>query len=129
MQTTDVTEALSALASEWREAKKVEDDARKQRVQIESRIIDLIGCKEEGSQTVDAGDWKIKVTGKINRTLDQAAWEAIAPSIPEALRPVTYKPALDMKGLRYLKDNEPDTYRRIAEAIVAKPGKPAVEVK
>jgi len=124
-QTTD----LPHLAQLWREAKRAEEEARKERVAIEQQIINVTGCKEEGSQTHDAGDWKVRVTGKINRTLDQAAWESIAPSIPEDLRPVEYAPKLDTKGLRYLESNHPDVYRRMAEAIVAKPGKPSVEVK
>lgn len=122
-------DTLEELAIQWREAKRAEEQSRKARVAVEEAIIELTGCKEEGSQTYEAGDWKVRVTGKMNRTLDQAAWESIAPTIPEAMRPVEYVPKLDTKGLRYLKNNEPDTYQRICEAIVAKPGKPAVEVK
>lgn len=124
-QSTD----LNHLASLWREAKRDEEESRNARVAIEQQIINVTGCKEEGSQTHDAGEWRITVTGKINRTLDRAAWESIAPHIPEGLRPVEYQPKLDTKGLRYLQSNEPDVYRRVAEAIVAKPGKPSVEVK
>lgn len=120
---------LPRLAELWRAAKRDEDAARNARIAIEQQIINVTGCKEEGSQTHDAGEWKITVTGKINRTLDRAAWESIAPTIPEALRPVEYKPTLDIKGLRYLQEKNPDVYRRVAEAIVAKPGKPAVQIK
>ena len=120
---------LNHLAELWREAKRDEDESRQARIAIEQQIVNVTGCKEEGSQTHQTDDWKITVTGKINRTLDRAAWESIAPSIPEHLRPVEYAPKLDTKGLSYLQDNDPDTYRRVAEAIVAKPGKPSVEVK
>ena len=120
---------LEKLADEWRNAKRAEDDARKARIAVEESIITHTGCKEEGSQTFEAGEWKVRVTGKLNRTLDQAAWESIAPTIPEAMRPVEYAPKLDTKGLRYLENNEPDVYKRVCEAIVTKPGKPAVEVK
>ena len=124
-QTTD----LSRLAERWLDAKRNEDSAKQSRIAIEQQIINVTGCKEEGSQTHDAGEWKVRVTGKINRTLDHAAWESIAPSIPEDLRPVEYAPKLDARGLRYLESHQPDIYRRVAEAIVAKPGKPSVEVK
>ena len=124
-----MTEELSTLALHWRDAKRAEEIARDNRIRIEEEIIALAGCKDEGSETHKAGDWKIRITGKINRTLDVAAWETIAPSIPEQMRPVVYAPKLDTKGLRYLENNEPEVYARIAQAIVAKPGKPAVEVK
>ena len=122
-------QTLEKLANEWRNAKRAEDDARKARIAVEESIISHTGCKEEGSQTFEAGEWKVRVTGKLNRTLDQAAWESIAPTIPEAMRPVEYAPKLDTKGLRYLENNEPEVYKRVCEAIVTKPGKPAVEVK
>lgn len=122
-------QTLEKLANEWRNAKRAEDDARKARIAVEESIISHTGCKEEGSQTFEAGEWKVRVTSKLNRTLDQAAWESIAPTIPEAMRPVEYAPKLDTKGLRYLENNEPEVYKRVCEAIVTKPGKPAVEVK
>jgi hypothetical protein len=120
---------LESLAEQWREAKRAEDEARDRRVEIESRIIEQTGVKEEGSQTHSAGDWKIKVTGKLNRKLDADAWADVEPSIPEDLRPVSYTPKLETKGLRYLEANEPDVYRMVARAIETKPDKPAVEVK
>lgn len=126
---TDQPTDLQHLAELWREAKRDEDDAKQARIAIEQQIINVTGCKEEGSQTHKAGDWKITVTGKLNHTLDQAAWESIAPNIPEELRPVEYKPTLDTKGLRYLESNNPDVYQSVCEAIVTKPGKPSVEVK
>lgn len=117
------------LATDWLLAKRAEDAARDARIQVEADIIDALGCEEEGSKTHDLEGVKVTITGKINRTLDRAAWEGVAPSIPENMRPVEYKPSLDLKGLRYLQDNEPDLYRMVAEAITAKPGKPSVSVK
>ncbi len=120
---------LEHLANLWREAKRDEEESRNARIAIEQQIINVTGCKEEGSETHRAGDYRVTVTGKINRTLDRAAWESIAPHIPEELRPVEYQPKLDTKGLRYLESNNPEVYRRVCEAIVTKPGKPSVEVK
>lgn len=120
---------LETLANAWRKAKRAENEARAKRVAVEQQIIDATGCREEGSQTHEAGPYKITVTGKLNRTLDQAAWEQIAPQIPEQMRPVSYAPKLDVKGLRYLQNNEPETFRLIAPAITTKPGKPAVSIK
>lgn len=120
---------LADLGQQWRAAKAAETQANKTRVAIEQQIVALVGCKEEGSATHDAGLFKVIVTGKINRTLDRAAWETIAPTIPEALRPVEYAPRLDLKGLRYLENNEPEIYRQVAQAITARPGKPSISIK
>lgn len=120
---------LETLAHQWREAKAAETAANKARIEIESQMIALTGCKEEGSQTHDAGALKVTITGKLNRTLDRALWSEIERTIPKALRPVEYVPRLDTKGLRYLENNEPDIYRTIAKALTVKPGKPAVSVK
>ena len=122
-------DTLPTLAESWRAAKRAEESAREERVRIEEEIIAITGCREEGSQTYAAGDWKITVTGKLTRKLDADAWARIESSIPEAMRPVKYAPILDTKGLRYLENNEPDIYRLVAKAIETKPAKPAVSIK
>lgn len=120
---------LEKLAENWKAFKSAERAAQAARLEVEEQIIALTGAKEEGALTVDAGEYKICVTAKLTRTLDPVKWEDIKESIPERMRPVTYKPALDLKGLRYLELNEPDTYRIIAKAIETKPAKTSVEVK
>lgn len=120
---------LANLANQWRDAKRDEENARDHRLRIEQEIIELTGHKEEGSQTHKAGDWKVTVTGKLTRKLDADKWAEIEPSIPEAMRPVIHKPTLETKGLRYLENNEPEIFARIAKAIETKPAKPAVTVK
>jgi len=120
---------LEDLAEAWRIAKRDEDQTRKERVEIEEEIVARTGIKEEGSQTHEAGEHKVKVTGKLNRTLDAETWENIKHTIPETMRPVEYKPTLDTKGLRYLENNEPETYAKVAEALTTKPAKPSIEVK
>lgn len=117
------------LATDWILAKQAENAARDARIQVEKEIIEALGCEEEGSKTHDLDGIKVTITGKINRTLDPAAWESIARKIPAHLRPVEYKPALDIKGLRYLQKHNPDLYLMASEAITAKPGKPSVSVK
>jgi len=120
---------LESLASDWREAKRKEEAARDERVEIEERIVELTGHKEEGSEAHKAGDYKVTVTGKLNRRLDVEAWANVEPQIPEEMRPVKYEPKLDTKGLRYLEEKQPDIYRMVAQAIETKPAKTAVQVK
>ena len=120
---------IEQLANDWRESKRTEENARDARLRIEQEILGQTGCKEEGSQTHDAGDYKITVTGKLNRKLNADKWREIEDSIPEALRPVEYKPSLDARGLRYLENNEPDIYRQVCQAIETKPAKPSITIK
>jgi len=122
-------ENLTELAAQWLSAKDAEKRIRDKRVEIEKEIMMITGCKEEGSKTHQAGDYKITVTGKLTRKLDVPKWNDVEEKIPEALRPVTYKPTLDTKGLRYLEDNEPDVFRIIADAIETKPAKPTITIK
>ena len=64
-------------------------------------------------------------------TLDRAALEAVRAEVPAALfeQAIEYKPALKTAGLRYLQQNEPETYAVLAQAITAKPAKPSVRVE
>jgi len=124
----DITN-LDSLAVAWAEAKAEEKAAVEKRVAIEQYIIAQTGQKDEGSmtRTSDAGH-KITITARINRRLDADKWAEIEDTIPEALRPVKYKPSLDLKGIRYLKANEPETYAACAQAFTSTPGKTGVKV-
>lgn len=117
------------LFEEWMQYKHQEDTARNNRIEVEQQIVDQLGCKQEGSQTHKTDGYKVTITGKINRTLDVATWDSVVDKVPTNLSPVVYKPSLDAKGLKYLQQNEPDVYRIVAEAITAKPGKPAIKVE
>lgn len=120
---------VEALSRFWIEATQMEASWRKTRLLMEGAILDITGSKPEGSETHAAGDFKVTVTGKMTRTLDADLWESVKDSIPEDLRPVTYNPSLDLKGLRYLQNNEPEIYAIAAKAIEMKPAKTAIAIK
>lgn len=120
---------LDELAKHLADCKSIEDDARGQRIKAEEALIAALGQKSEGSQTHKTDQWSVTITGKINRTLDVAAWDSIKGNIPPELQPVRYKPEIDLKGLRWLEENEKGVYATVAQAISAKPGKASVEVK
>jgi len=111
------------------DAKNAEDAAKKQRIELEEELVNLVGKKDEGSQTHKIGDYKVTITGKLTRSLDKKVWADIEQSIPHALRPVEYKPSLDTKGLKYLEDNEPEVFRTVSSAVTVKPAKTAVSIK
>lgn len=120
---------LNVLAKQWLAAKQSEQEANKARLSIEEQIVAITGNKAEGSETHDAGGAKITVTGKMSRTLDIGTWQGIESQVPSNLSPVIYKPSLDLKGLRYIEENEPEIYALVSKAIAMKPAKTAVAVK
>lgn len=120
---------LDELAAHLADCKSIEDEAKRQRIEAEEALITALGQKSEGSQTYKTEQWSVTITGKINRTLDVGAWNSIKTLIPEQLHPVRYKPEIDIKGLRWLEENDKGVYATVAQAISAKPGKASVEVK
>ena len=84
--------------------------------------------EEEGSKTftTNAGQ-KYRIIRKMNRKLDGKTLQLIRSRIPENLLPLKVEEILDKKKLKYLQNNEPDTYLLMATAIIAKPGKAAIE--
>lgn len=86
--------------------------------------------KDEGAVTTETDAYRVTVTYGVNRTVDQAALNALWPTIPEGARRVfPVKHGIDVKELRHWQNNEPETYAVLAQAITAKPAKPAVKVE
>lgn len=124
--------AVDTLAVQWVEQKRIEEQANKRRVEIEAQIIAALGEPDEGSATHELVDGsKLTITSKITRTVDEAAWRSIMADIPEHLRPISFaeKAVLDLKGLRWLMENEPRMYNRVAAAVTAKKAKSALSLK
>lgn len=119
----------SEVFETWLDAKHEEDKAREARIEAENKLVSLFGCKDEGSQTHKSDGYKVTITGRINRTIDEAAWDSVSDRVPVNLSPIKYKPQIDNRDLKYLQDNEPAIYRIVCEAITAKPGKPGVKVE
>lgn len=123
--------SIVELCEEWLSAKAVEDQATATRVAVEQKIIKGLGCPEEGTQTNEADVYKIKIDQRIIRKIDPKAWSLVVDQIPEALRPVSIKEtyAIDNKGVRWLKENEPGYYLLLCMAMEEKPAKPSVKVE
>lgn len=120
-------EACAALET----AKINEERARQARIDAETLVLRHAQAKDEGSLTMRGRQWKAVVTYGVNRTIDAAALDAIRHRVPPALfeQVIDYKPALNLAGLRFMRNNEPSTYAVLAEAITAKPAKPSVRLE
>lgn len=117
------------IAEELFAVKHAEREANEKRVALEEELIAVLGQKEEGAQTHQVGDYKITITGKLNRKIDWDMFDsAIAARIPESLHPVKIKRELDETGVKYLANNEPQLYKVLATALTIKPAKTAVTI-
>jgi len=111
---------LTALAAY--ESAKVSLDA------AEKELTDSFKFKAEGATSFEVDGYKLTITGRINRKIDGKLWEMIKAQIPEVLHPVRYKPEIDLKGVRYLQENNEKMYAIFSECLTATPGKPSVSV-
>lgn len=130
MQILDIA-AVNIAAERLEAAKRTERLATEARIRSEQELIALVPMKDEGSLTTRTDGWKVTVTGVVNRSVDQAALDAVRSSMPAGLfdQAVRYKPELITAGVRHLQQNEPDAYALLAQAFTARPGKPGVVVE
>ena len=61
--------------------------------------------------------------------IDADAWAKVSAKCPTSMQPIKTKIEADAAGCRYLADNEPSIWKRIASAFETKPGKVAVKVE
>lgn len=127
-----VENPVSVACRFWREAKLKEERAKAERLAAEETLLDLLDFdKLEGSSTskTEDGLWKVTLTAKLDRKLDEDAWRLVEERIPAELRPVKAKLELDLKGLKWLEANEPEIYALLAPCLTVKPAKTAVKVE
>lgn len=128
MKSIDEAE-IKNISERFLEIKEIEIELKAERETIESALIDWLGAKEEGAKVHTIGDYKITITGRMTRSVDADVWDDVYGKIPEDLRAVVnWKPSLDLRGLRYIQENEPEVYKVLAKAITVKPAKTSVTI-
>ena len=118
-----------ALCAEWLEAKRAETAANKRRIEIETQLAQCFDVPGEGSKTHKLDNFKITLTQPVSRKVDQDIWDKVKRTVPASLRPVKMKLEADATGCKYLANNEPEIWARIAPAFETKPGKIGVKVE
>jgi len=118
-----------ALCAEWLEAKRAETAANKRRIEIETQLAQCFDVPDEGSKTHKLDTYKVTVTQPVARKLDVKAWELVKDKLPENLHPIKVKIEADATGCKYLAENEPAMWKKIARAFEAKPGKIGFKVE
>lgn len=122
---------LDELAFKWESAKLREQAANAERLGIEEQIlaVEKAELKEEGSVTVKSKWFKVTLTTKLDRKLDEEVWSSIHDSIPENLRPVKNKLVIDLPLLRALQVANAEFFKLASKAITVKPAKTGVKVE
>lgn len=112
-------------------AKIAEVRARDARIDAENAVLAHMTEREEGSTSLRGLGWKATATYGVNRTIDDAALNAVRGTVPADLfdQVFGWKPALRLEGLRYVRNNEPEAYAVLAQAITARPAKPSVRIE
>ena len=121
---------INTMAFRWRLLKDAEDKAKADRLQCESDMLPFLDQREEGACTTTLEDGtKITVKNAYGRSIHWDTWKRIQPRIPTELHPIKLVEMLDETRLKFLLQNEPDTYKIISEAITTTPRKPNITVK
>ena len=122
--------SLEAIAFRWQLLKTAEEKAKADRIQCESDMLPFLEQREEGATTTTLDDGtKITVKNSFGRSIHWDTWKRIQPRIPTELHPIKLVEMLDETRLKFLLQNEPDTYKIISEAITTTPHKPNITVK
>ena len=120
---------IDALAGAWLDAKSAEDTAKAQRLNIEAELAEALEAKNEGSITHKLNDHKVTLTQPVYRKLDQEMWMSVMHKIPEQFRPVKTKIEADPAGMKWLANNEPEMWVKIAPAFTTSKGKIGIKVE
>lgn len=115
------------IANDLFEAKRVEREAEEKRIALEEELIAVLGKRDEGAKTHTVGDYKVTITGRVNRKIDWELFDRVSSKIPETLWPV--KRQLDVTGVKYLENNEPALYKVLSPALTVEPAKTTVTIK
>ena len=120
---------IDALARDWLDAKRAEQDAASRRIKIEGELAAALDVKDEGSITHKLETHKITLTQPVSRKLDEETWQKVKGSVEPTLWPVKTKIEADATGIKWLEKNNPEAWRKIASAFTSKKGKISMKVE
>lgn len=126
-----VEDRIDALADRIVQLKGEKQDIQNQIDECQAALIEIVGIKDEGSQSFHTDRYLVGTTQGITRTLDRTEVLKLADRLPEDTykNVFTWKPALDLANYRALRDMAPNLASMVDDAITSKPTKPAVKVE
>lgn len=117
---------LTTLVSSHVQLKQAISELQSKLDGVNATLAQQLEHPADGSKTHKVDNAKVKVTGRMNRSLDRDVWAAIKDNFNPAIRPV--KDSLDESAWKKLQKENPEVAARIAPAIKENPGKPGIEV-
>lgn len=120
----------AALFQSWIDAKRSEDEARAQRLEVEAQIVAVVGVKDEGVTSVEDDQFKVKTTGKVTRSVDtdaiQDVWEVLPEEVKKCFK---WEAKLNTKEYRALCSMREDLAPHLNKYITSKPAKPSISIE
>ena len=121
---------IATLSAAWLIAKQVEAEATANRREIEDQLAQLAKVRADldGTETVEAGHYTVKIVGRIDRKVDAERLQEIAAEagltahLADLFR---WKPELNMAAWKAADES---ITRPLADAITAKPGRPSFKI-
>lgn len=120
---------IDALAEAWLEAKSAENTAKAKRLGIEAELAEALEAKDEGSITHKLDRFKVTLTQPVYRKLDREKLDEVADLIPAQMLPIQTKIEADPAGMKWLANNEPQMWAKIAPAFTTSKGKIGIKVE
>jgi hypothetical protein len=120
---------LQSLTSQWKEAKRQEQEAEDRRLQIEYQLYTLLKPQlpQKGTFTTETG---MKIALGMSEKWDQGKLNEIHQTWDGSLKfPFKGEWKADGKAISYLRDNVPGLYRTLSDALTLTEKKPAFSVK
>ena len=114
-------EDIETLLRLQHEIKELQDRERWLRNKVAAEVSD----KPEGATTAHLHGYKLTVTAKVNRSVDDAQLRAIWDALSDAEKDaVSWKPGLTLAKYRKLPEGT-----LLMKAVVAKPGMPSLKIE
>ena len=121
---------IATLSASWLIAKQAEADAIANRRSIEDQLAQLVNVRADldGTETLEAGQYTVKIVGRIDRKVDADKLQEIAieHGLTDHLSSLfRWKPEINATAW---KQADPAIVRPLADAITAKPGRPSFKI-
>lgn len=121
---------IATLSASWLIAKQAEADAIASRRSIEDQLAQLVNVSADldGTETLEAGQYTVKIVGRIDRKVDADKLQEIAieHGLMDHLSSLfRWKPEINATAW---KQADPAIVRPLADAITAKPGRPSFKI-
>lgn len=114
-----------ALLGTWMYFKKMEEDAKAQRLEVEAMMNDLFPAPIEGQKTHNIADFRVTRVNKLYYKADLNRFDTLAASLPVPFD--VSKRTYDETKIKKL-SKVPELFEVVQDAITITPAKPSYEV-